>query len=237
MEGYEEIVILLLNKENIIFDLEILSSCCILNQINILKILLEYESIDFNYSNSKRGYTPLMVSCEVQNISCVELLINSKKVNLNKKCHKGNTAFNISCQKGNKEIIGLFLELRNNRLNYNLQNKKGESPFISYCLNSNEINIYEPILEKFMNNEKILLYITDKNNNSVFNYLKESMKISSEILIRLEMKIMFQKNLLKFNKSFDKKFKQLEIRNHYMFKIINFLILIVILLFSYHNLF
>ena len=220
------VVKLLLKKTDIIINPELFSTCCLLENNEIIKILLEHDNIDCNYVNKKRNYTPLMISCEVSNESIVNLLLKSKKVDINKKSIKGDTAFNIACQTANYNIINMFLNHENDNINYNIQNNEGFTPFISYCINNKQI--YEPLLDKFIDNKKIKLSVVNNLNKSGYTYLKESMKISTEILIRLEMKMILEKELLNMKIKYNLKFKELERKNYFIIQIINCMFLIIL---------
>jgi ankyrin repeat protein len=74
-----------------------------------LKLLLQLDTIDVNFSNNERKWSPLWTASRYNNPNCINVLINHPNIDINKKTSFGITALQIACSIGNPKCVKLLL--------------------------------------------------------------------------------------------------------------------------------
>ena len=147
------------------------------NFLNIIEQLLN-EEINLNYID-ENGFSALHYAVDEGNIKICEILIKTKKININIKSNIDNkTPLHISCKNGYFDISKLLIQ-NNADLNC-LDNEKNNPLF--YCVEGNFYEVAKMILSQ--NNEYNLIYneniygesplsLALKTNEKIGNLLKE----------------------------------------------------------------
>ena len=92
----------------------ILTYACKYNLINIVKNLLQNDSIDVNLNIPKTGDTPLITSIKYYNDEITKMLINHPKTNINLLNYKRKSAFIYAAKLNQNEIVNLILNSKSN---------------------------------------------------------------------------------------------------------------------------
>jgi ankyrin repeat protein len=135
-----EIVKLLLNYENIDLNIcPVLHGSCNLNRIEIVKLLLKNEDIDVNV---KRGdETALQGACREGHLEIVKLLLEKEDIDVNVRDYTDNTALHEACYGGYVEIAKLLINHKN--IGMNTIDKE-----LDTCSRYNKVAILQFLLEK-----------------------------------------------------------------------------------------
>lgn len=141
---------------------------CGYGHIDIVKMLLLDEHIDVNLCgfNSMNGF---MAACYKYNLNVVKLLLTIDEIDFNKK-YKGKTSFMILCENtyinNNKnKLIKLLLSFE--CINVNLIDFKGNTAFMSACIN-NDIDLIILLLSY----DRIDINVVNNNGNNAYDIVK-----------------------------------------------------------------
>jgi len=94
--------------------------------------LLRSSQINTNWQDSELSRTPFYRACGYSgNAEIVKLLLNDKRVDINKAQSQGVTPFYIACQEGHNEIVKLLLD--DHRVDINKTMDMGATPFFIAC--------------------------------------------------------------------------------------------------------
>jgi len=143
---------------------------CEKGQTEIVKVLLNDQRVDkTNVTNS--GSTSFYIACQNGHIEVVKLLLlNEKRIYLNKASYTGETPFYIACQNGHIEIVKLLLN--DERVDINKANKDGTTPFFVACLNGH----IEIVKYFFSSGREIDIKKKDKDGKTALDCAKQKGK-------------------------------------------------------------
>lgn len=100
-----------------------------------LQLLLQLDTIDVNFSNNERKWTPLWTASRYNNPKCINILINHPEIKINKTTSFGITALQIACSIGNPKCVKLLLTVP--EIDVNITDNEGWTPIgtASWCGN------------------------------------------------------------------------------------------------------
>jgi len=93
---------------------------------------------DPNKPNNYDGITSLHYACRGGHIEIVKLLLNDKRIDINKACNEGETSLHYACDHGHFEIVQHILA-SGRGVNLTIQNNEGMTP-IDIARNNKEEN-------------------------------------------------------------------------------------------------
>ncbi|XP_063907485.1 uncharacterized protein LOC135125753 [Zophobas morio] len=137
--GHHEIVHLLLHYDNISINEDrksitaALQTACLSGYDKIVQILVDFGA-DVNV-NTRYG-TPLYVACTYGHKEVVEILLRTKRVQLNKGNKYGCTPLHIACQRNYVDVVKLLL--LTSAVDVNVADNKGLTPIHIVTKNGNE---------------------------------------------------------------------------------------------------
>lgn len=88
-----------------------------------LQLLLQLDTIDVNFSNNERKWSPLWTSSRYNNPNCINVLINHPNIDINKITSFGITALQIACSIGNPKCVKLLLTV--SEIDVNITDNEG----------------------------------------------------------------------------------------------------------------
>merc|ERR1711862_730862 len=106
---------------------------CYLNDIDSLKLILKDKEYDVNVKD-KNGYRALSVAVKLKDLTCLKLLLNHPKINVNAVANsQGSTALHIATFDSSIRIVETLLSYP--QINPNIFNRYRETPLHSakYC--------------------------------------------------------------------------------------------------------
>ena len=137
------------------------------NNLNEVKnFLIKENKTDIYYYVNNIFFpkcTALHMACYYENLEILKLLINDKRININKETGDNYTILHIACLKGNVEIIKFLL--KNNKLDLNKKNYYGFTSLHYACM-YNRINIIKIF---FASGRYIDLNIKDAFQRTILN--------------------------------------------------------------------
>lgn len=96
-----------------------------LGNINTIQHLINDPLVDVNYTVN--GKTPFLTACDQNNQDIIELLLNSHRIDVNKKDDNGNHASDIVFSKCNAELMVKFLQCKRMTVDVNKKNELKQS--------------------------------------------------------------------------------------------------------------
>jgi len=120
--------------------------------------LLQNSKINTNRQDSELKRTPFYRACEFGYIEIVKLLLNDKRVDINRTNKRIVTPFFSACRNGHIDIVKILL--KDNRVDINKVDNDGRTPFYIAC--SNE---HTEIVKLLLNDERI-----DLNRSSLLHF-------------------------------------------------------------------
>jgi ankyrin repeat protein len=164
MEGYADIVELLLKHENIDVNLTnkngwtALHVSVIEGNKDLVKLLLQHKKTDVNLFN-KNGLTALHLATEKGRIEIVKLLLQHKNIDVNLFDENGNTALNWAGDEVHIEIAKLLLHHKN--IDVNLFDKSGNTSLHVYVIEKNK-----GLVKLLLQHKNIDVNLFDKSGNT-----------------------------------------------------------------------
>ncbi|KAF2078442.1 hypothetical protein CYY_000309 [Polysphondylium violaceum] len=99
---------------------------------------------DLNYRCRLKGWTPLMFASQEGHLETINLLFESKSIDINIQNYDGETALLIACTHSQKEVVHLLLK---NNANPNIGNKEGTTPLMICSCNYKDFDIISLLIE------------------------------------------------------------------------------------------
>jgi len=138
-KGYFRVVELLLADKRINVNLEnnhgvtAFYLACLNGETRTIQTMLNDKRVDGNKGTKHRGLTPLIVACidDHEKTSVIELLLSSKRINVNLSNTDGWTALYYACQNCLTEIVVLLL--KSPRIDVNKPGPYGTTPLMIAC--------------------------------------------------------------------------------------------------------
>ncbi len=112
--------------------------------IEIVKLLLEHETINVNEKNNN-GYAALIYASRNGNIEIVRLLLDIENINVNLQNKNGYTALILASWNGHIEVVKLLLNIE--IININIQDNTGQTALVIASRKGN-IDVVELLLSK-----------------------------------------------------------------------------------------
>jgi ankyrin repeat protein len=176
-----ELIKILKNDSNCINEINIdgntaLLIACEESLIFIVETLLKYDA-DVNLSDSD-GDTPLMLAATPK---IINMLLNVKNIDINKKNNNGDTAL----IKSYRNIYKLEKLLEYDNINVNVQNKWGKTAIMYYIAeNIPKIDILEKMLDKGLD-----LSLKDKDGDNLYYIIKREIEYLEKDLYKIPEKL------------------------------------------------
>jgi len=126
-------------------------TACEDRNIEEVRRLLQNEQINTNWQNDSYSLrTALFIVCEYGYIEIVKLLLNDKRVDVNRADNYGWTPFHLACRNGHIEVVKLLLN-NHRRVDINKAiNDAGWTPFYSACYYG-----YTEIVKLLLNDQRV----------------------------------------------------------------------------------
>ena len=154
------------------------------NNIKIVKLLLEVETIDVNIENNI-GQTALIFVARNNYIEIIKLLLENKTINVNLQNRDGDTALIMASSNNNIEVVELLLNIED--INVNLQDINGYTALI-FASELYNIEIIKLLLNKGAI-VPVKYHYSDDINNVLTNwktYLPRPTNIIPKSLMKLQ---------------------------------------------------
>ncbi|KYR01637.1 ankyrin repeat-containing protein [Tieghemostelium lacteum] len=107
-------------KETYLFEQIPLLIACFHNNLNSLKNMIK-SGADMNYQCKIRGWTPLMLAAQEGHIEALNLILQLKNIDVNKRNFQGNTCLMIACYNTRRSVIEKLI----NYADPSITNKEG----------------------------------------------------------------------------------------------------------------
>ena len=104
-----------------------LSQACTQNHVDVIKLLLQENSIDVNRPDTGNGSTALFYSCQNGHVASTCLLLNDTRVDVHRsRTTDGFSPLHISCQQGHIDVVKRLLGIKD--ININQTNNEDATP-------------------------------------------------------------------------------------------------------------
>ena len=148
---------------------------CYNKQINIIKLLLEFQGLDVNKSSTML-ISPLYLSCDKGNEEIVQLLLEHPNIDVNILNKNNLTPLIKCCLLGLLDLVNLLLQHPNIDVNISVKNM---TPLYITCQNG-----YKDIVKLLLQHPNIDVNISDKNITPLFIACQNGYKDIVNLLLK-----------------------------------------------------